>query len=101
RRAVPWSDTPNLSVEQGRAVDVRLHEIANALVGVEQVARDLLAVDRRCEKRERNRRIVAVLDRESSGPNLLLEIDAFAIQTRRRSSFQAPPLDPDRLQGPR
>ena len=41
RRAIPRTDAANLPVEQRRPVDVRAHEIAHAIVRVQQIAVDL------------------------------------------------------------
>ena len=62
RRAVPRPDAANLAVEQRRAVDVRAHQIADAIVRVQQIAVDLRR-DRCGPIRNENgdRRVVAAL----------------------------------------
>src|SRR5450759_1340968 len=98
RRAVSRTDAANLTVEERRAIDIRSHEIAHAIVGVEEVAINLRAIDWRREKRERHGRRVAALGRECSGPHLAIEIDAVAIETRRRAGLQSAPLEAARLE---
>ena len=98
RRAIPRTDAPNLAVEQRRARDVRANEIANAIVGMKEMAIDLRAIDGRREKRERNRRIVAALDGKDAAGDLTLEIDAVAIEARRRACFQPAPFEAACLQ---
>ena len=52
RRTVARTDALNLPVEQRRAIDVRAHEIADAIVRVQQIALDLRAArSRRSETR--------------------------------------------------
>ncbi len=78
---------------------LRAHQIAHAIVGVKQIAVDLRSLDRRGEKRERHRRIVAALDgerarRATCGSKSML----VAIEPRRRAGLQPAPLEAERLQ---
>src|SRR5207247_1510039 len=59
---------------------------------------DLLSLDRRQQKRKGHRRRIAALNRESSAANLTLEVDAVAIEPRRRPRLQPAPLEAERLQ---
>ena len=95
RRAVARTDAANLPVEQRRAVDVRAHDRSHAIVRVQQVAVDLRPTDRARQEREGHRRIVAALDGERSVRDATLEVDARAIEPRRRAGLQPPALEPD------
>ena len=53
---------------------------------------------RRGQERERHRRLVAALDGKAPVGDLPLEIDARAIEPRRRAGLQPPALEPERLQ---
>src|SRR5262245_28436937 len=92
RRAIPWADAANLSVEQRGAFDVRPHDRADSIVGVKQMAVDLPLMNCRGLERERHGRVVAALDSERSVADTRLEINARSIQTRRRSRLQTSAL---------
>ena len=74
------------------------HDIAHAIVGVQQIAGDLLDVDRLGEKRKRHRRVVALLERETPVADAAIEIDAAPIEPRRRAGLEPAPREPERLQ---
>src|SRR5262245_31354651 len=95
RRAIPWADTAKLSVEQRGSIDVGPHERADSIVGVKQVAVDLLLMNGGCLERERHRRIVAAFDGERAVADAPLEIDARTIQPRRRACLQTSALKSD------
>ena len=98
RRAVARPDAANLSVEQRRAVEVRAHQVADAIVGVQQMAVNLWATDPICQERERDRLIVAALEREDAPGHLRIEVDAPPIEPRRGAGLQPPVLEADRLE---
>src|SRR5258708_15249587 len=98
RRTVARTDAADLPVEQRRAIDVRAHDVAHAVVGVNQMAVDLRTIDRRRQKRERDRGNVAAFYLEPSVPHVAIEIDAVAIEPRRRARLQAAPFETERLQ---
>ena len=98
RRAVARPDPADLAVEQRRAIEVRSHEIAHAIVRVEQIAVDLRTLDRAREKRKRHGRRVAAFDDEPAIRHVAGEIDAVAIEPRRGSGLQAAPRESKRLQ---
>src|SRR5439155_866172 len=80
RGTVPRADAADLSVEQRRSIDVRAHQIANAIARVEEMTSDLLALDRRRQKREWDGRRVAALDAKSTVCNAPLEVNALAVE---------------------
>src|SRR6266496_2421121 len=59
---------------------------------------DLRTSERAGQKRERHRRLVPVLHGEHAPFHLTREIDAIAIETRRRAGLQPSPLEPVRLE---
>jgi len=73
--------------------DVAAHKVANAVVGVNQPAGDLIAPRRRCLKRERNRHAVAAFFDKYAAAHAAVEIDALAIEPRRRAGLQTPHLE--------
>src|SRR6476619_5033857 len=93
RRTIARPNPLNLAVEQGTSFDVAAYDFANALVGMNQPAANLVPKRRRRVERERNRHSVAWLLDEHSVPNLYLEIDAFPIEARRRACLQTPHLE--------
>src|SRR5439155_10881053 len=99
RRAIARPYAADLAVEERRAVDVHSHQVAHAIVRVYQVAVHLRTLDRRREKREGHRRRVAAFDDEASLSDLPIEIDAVAIEARRRAGLQASTLEAECLQG--
>jgi hypothetical protein len=98
RRTVSRTDAVNLAVEEGRASDVGADKIANAIVGVDQMAVDLRPIDRRGQERKRYGRRIAVLDDERSVCNLAIEVNARPIEAWRRTGLQSSPLEPAGLQ---
>ena len=98
RRAIARADALNLSVEQRRSIDVGAHEVADAIVGMQEVTVDLRPRGGWRKKREQDRRIVSAFDVKNSALHLELEIDALAIQPRRRPRLQTAPLESDRLE---
>src|SRR6266508_165003 len=98
RRAIPRPNAPNLPVEQGRAADVRPHDIPNAIVRVKQIAVDLRTIDWRGQERERHWRRVASLNGHRPGGDLAIEVNALAIQQWRRASLEPSPFEAERLQ---
>src|SRR5262249_34308258 len=70
RRTIPRPDALNLTVVERRPADVRANEIADAVVGVNQIAVDLRSVDRAGQEREGDRIAVPVLDLECSIRNV-------------------------------
>src|SRR4029079_2578894 len=63
-----------------------------ALSGVHQMTRDLRAIDRAAQEGERHRRIVPAFLREAG------EVDAAAMQPRRRAGLQPSPREAEGLQ---
>src|SRR5262249_16789573 len=98
RRAVPRTDPADLTVEEGRAIDVCAYEFAHAVAGVQKVAGNLRPLDPRSHKRKRHGRRVAPLDGEESPGYLFFEIDAGAVETRGRPRFEPSPVESDYLQ---
>src|SRR5439155_11767193 len=98
RRAIPRSDPSNLAVEERRQREIRPHQIVDAIVRVNQIAVDLRAINRAGQKRERRWRNIAALDEERSVFDSGGEIDAAAIEARRRARLEPPPLEPEGLQ---
>jgi hypothetical protein len=74
------------------------HQIAHSIVGVQQIARDLLAFDPRRQERKRYRRLVAALERERAVFDMAAEIDRRAIETGWRARLQAAVFEPERFQ---
>ena len=88
----------NLPVEEGRAREIRAHDVAHAIGRVQQMTIDLRAIDAVGQERERNRRDVAAFANKRAALNLSVEIDAVAIESRRRAGLQPAPLEAERLQ---
>src|SRR5690606_33109264 len=73
-------------------VDVRTHQLVDTVVRVEDVADDLVPLDRVGAKRERYRRIIAELRFEPA------EINGLPVQTWGRAGLQPAPPEAVRLQ---
>ncbi len=92
RWTVSRSNARNLSVVERGLADIRPDQVADAVVRIEDVAADLLAIDPPGHERERHRRLIAGFRREAR------EVDAVAVQARRRAGLQASPLQAERLE---
>src|SRR2546425_11969456 len=79
-------------------MNVRADQIAHALRRMQQVAVDLRALNTRSQERKCDRRIIPACKREYAALDLAIEIDAIAVETRRRAGFESSPLEAARLQ---
>src|SRR5262249_55571090 len=98
RWAVAWTDAANLSVEERRAIEVRAHELVNAIVRVEQVTVDLRSFDTSGHERERDRLRIAALHCKLPAAHLAIEVDARAIEPRWSTGLQSSPFEANRLE---
>ena len=96
RRAIARTDALNLPVEQRAAGNVAANQIADALVGVHQPAVNLISWRFRRVERKRHRHFVSGLVGEHAFLHARVEVDAPAIETRRRSGFQPAHLEAER-----
>ena len=92
RRTVPRTDAANLTVEQGRAREIRAHELVHAIGRVQKMTVDLRAVDSPGQKRKGNRRIVAQFAQERAALDLALEIDASRDRAAEACRSSADPI---------
>jgi hypothetical protein len=83
-------------LKQRTSFDVAAYEFANALVGVNQPAANLIPKRRRRVEREWNRHTVAWLLHERAVANTCVEVDASAIETRWRACLQPAHLEAER-----
>ena len=89
RRAIPGTNPLDLTVEQRTLPDVPLNEIANAIIGVNQPAADLVA-QRPCRvERERYWNLIASLLRKRALVHTRVEVDTLSIEPRRCSGLQS------------
>ena len=93
RGAIAGADTADLAVEEGGLADVGPDEVVHAPRRVQEVARDPRPVDAVGQERERHRGTVAPLLLEPR------EVDAAAIEARRRSRLQPAPGESASLEG--
>src|SRR4029434_2970426 len=96
RRAIARPDPLNLPIEQRTSVDVAAYEFANALIGVNQPAANLIPKRRRRVERERNRHTVAWLLDEQPVANMCVEVDALPIKARWRAGLEPAHLEAER-----
>jgi hypothetical protein len=93
RRAIPGTNPLDLAVEQRTLPDVPSNKIANAIVGVNQPAADLVAQRPRRVERERHWNLVASLLRKHALVHTRVESDACPIEPWRCSRLQSAHVD--------
>ncbi len=92
RRAIPRTNPTNLPVEERGLGDVPANELVDPGGRVQRIAGDLLPIDRVRREGEGDRRSVPFLPVEHR------EVDAAAMQARRRSGLQPAPPEPAGLE---
>src|SRR5439155_25765860 len=79
-------------------MNVRADQLAHLLRRMQQVAVDLRTLNARSQERKCDRRIIPAFNPEYAALDLAIEIDAVAVETRRRAGFESSPFEAARLQ---
>src|SRR5215510_3613552 len=98
RGTVTRTDSLNLAVIERRLAEIRRHQFSDSFVGVNEIARDLLDIERFGQERERDRRVIAGLEREPPIGDAPIERDGGTMQAGRRAGFQSPPDEAKRFE---